>query len=93
MRLLRYLQVFNYPKLDLNSLYSKLTGNPKLTLTPKEMREYYLSDKYYKIIDYNLDDILATLELANNYTPIAFEISDFINYPVNDIVFFCRSNG
>lgn len=87
MRLLRYLQVFNYPKLDLNSLYSKLTGNPKLTLTPKEMREYYLSDKYYKIIDYNLDDILATLELANNYTPIAFEISDFINYPVNDIVF------
>ena len=87
MRLLRYLQVFNYPKLDLNSLYSKLTGNPKLTLPPKEMREHYLSNDYYKIIDYNLDDTLATLELANNYTPIAFEISDFINYPINDIVF------
>lgn len=87
MRLLRYLQVFNYPKLDLNSLYSKLTGSPKLTLTPKEMREYYLSNNYYKIIDYNLDDTLATLELANNYLPIAFEISYFINYPVNDIVF------
>jgi DNA polymerase, archaea type len=87
MRLLRYLQVFNYPKLDLNSLYSKLTGNPKLTLPPKEMRELYLSKDYYKIIDYNLDDTIATIELANNYMPIAFEISDFINFPVNDIVF------
>ncbi len=87
MRLLRYLQVFNYPKLDLNSLYSKLTGNAKLTMPPKEMRESYLSSDYQKIIDYNLDDVVATMELANNYIPIAFEISDFINYPVNDIVF------
>jgi len=87
MRLLRYLQVFNYPKLDLNSLYSKLTGNSKLTLPPKEMREVYLCKDYYKIIDYNLDDSIATLELANNYNTIIFEISDFINFPVNDLVF------
>ncbi|MFA5746380.1 MAG: DNA-directed DNA polymerase [archaeon] len=87
MRLLRYLQVFNYPKLDLNSLYSKLTGNAKLTLPPKEMREVYLAKDYYKIIDYNLDDSIATLELANNYNSIIFEISDFINFPVNDLVF------
>ena len=87
MKLLRYLQVFNYPKLDLNTLYSKLTGNKKLALPPKEMREAYLSGDYSKVIDYNLDDVYATMELANNYTPIIFEISEFINYPVSDLIF------
>jgi DNA polymerase elongation subunit (family B) len=87
MKLLRYLQVFNYPKLDLNTLYSKLTGNKKLALPPKEMREAYLSGDYSKVIEYNLDDVYATMELANNYTPIIFEISEFINYPVSDLIF------
>lgn len=87
MRLLRYLQVFNYPKLDLNTLYSKLTGNKKLSLPPKEMREAYLSGDYSTIIEYNLDDVYATMELANNYNQIVFEISEFINYPVSDLIF------
>jgi len=87
MRLLRYLQVFNYPKLDLNTLYSKLTGNKKQSLPPKEMRECYLSGDYSKIIEYNLDDVYATQELAENYAQIVFEISEFINYPVSDLIF------
>lgn len=87
MKLLRYLQVFNYPKLDLNTLYSRLTGKKKLTLPPTEMREAYLSGDYSKIIEYNLDDVYATQELAENYNQIVFEISEFINYPVSDLIF------
>lgn len=87
MKLLRYLQVFNYPKLDLNTLYSRLTGKRKLSLPPKEMREAYLSGDYSKIIEYNLDDVSATQELADNYSPIIYELADFINYPVYDLVF------
>lgn len=87
MKLLRYLQVFNYPKLDLNTLYSRLTGKKKLTLPPLEMREAYLSGDYSKIIEYNLDDVYATQELAENYNQIVFEISEFINYPVSDLIF------
>ncbi|HOW29511.1 MAG TPA: DNA-directed DNA polymerase [archaeon] len=87
MKLLRYLQVFNYPKLDLNTLYSKLTGKKKLSLPPLDMREAYLSGDYAKIIEYNLDDVYATQELAENYNQIVFEISEFINYPVSDLIF------
>lgn len=87
MKLLRYLQVFNYPKLDLNTLYSRLTGKKKLSLPPTEMREAYLSGDYSKIIEYNLDDVYATQELAENYNQIVFEISEFINYPVSDLIF------
>lgn len=87
MKLLRYFQLFNYPKLDLNTIYSNLTGKKKKVLLPNELREAYLSKEYQKIIDYNLDDVYATLELAKEYSPIIFEISEFINYPVSDLVF------
>lgn len=86
MKLLNYLQVFNYPKLDLKSIYSNITGKPKLALPPKEMIESYFSGNYLKIIDYNLDDVLATQELAKNYYSIPYEISKEIDVPLFDVL-------
>ncbi|MFH0905928.1 MAG: DNA-directed DNA polymerase [archaeon] len=86
MRLLNYLQVFNYVKFDLNTIYPKLTGKEKLVLDHKDLRNCYLDADYCKIILYNLDDTKATLDLGLNYSGIIFELSKFIFSSCFDIL-------
>jgi DNA polymerase I len=86
LKQLNYLQVFNQPKLDLNTIYTKLTNNSKKELPPKKMREAYLNKEYKKIIEYNLDDVLATQHLAENYQNLVIEMANYLNAPVLDIL-------
>ena len=86
VRLLNYLQVFNYSKLDLNSVYPKITCKEKLSLPAKEMRNSYLSGDYEKIIIYNLDDVAATIDLAFSFSGIVEEMSKIIKTPVFDVL-------
>ncbi|MCK9292898.1 MAG: DNA-directed DNA polymerase [archaeon] len=86
IKLLNYLQVFNHSKLDLNSVYQKITGNKKLSLGPKEMRDCYLDKDYKKLIEYNLDDVSATHDLGINYYSIVNEISKLVHAPFFDIL-------
>ncbi len=84
MRLLNYLQVFNYSKLDLNSVYAKITGNKKIILKVKDFIDLYSSQEYSKIIEYNMDDVYATYYLSINYLSIVNEISKLISSPIYD---------
>ncbi len=84
MRLLNYLQVFNYSKLDLNSVYEKITGNKKIILKVKDFIDLYSSQDYAKIIEYNIDDVFATYYLSINYLSIINEISKLIASPIYD---------
>lgn len=86
LKQLNYLQVFNQPKLDLNTIYTKLTNNQKKELPPKDMREAYLNKDYKKIIEYNLDDVIATQQLAENYQDLVIEMANYLNAPVLDIL-------
>jgi len=84
MRLLNYLQIFNYSKLDLNTVYSKITGNKKIILKIKDFIDLYSSKDYKSLIDYNLDDVDATYYLSINYLSIINEISKLISLPIYD---------
>lgn len=84
MRLLNYLQVFNYSKLDLNTVYSKITGNKKIILKVEDFITLYSSQNYKKIIEYNIDDVSATYYLSINYSSIVNEISKLIYSPIFD---------
>jgi len=86
IRLLNYLQVFNYSKFDLNSIYTKITGKPKLEMPPKQMRESYLNKDYSSIIKYNIDDVVATQELGIGYYGIVNEVSKLVHSPFFDIL-------
>jgi len=86
IRLLNHLQVFNYSKFDLDSVYAKITGTEKLSLSPKQIRDCYLAKDYKKIIEYNLDDVLATCDLGINYYSVVNEISKLVHAPFCDIL-------
>ena len=86
IRLLNHLQVFNYSKLDLNTVYGKITGNPKLELPPMKMREGYFNKNYSELIKYNLDDVYATQDLGLSYINIISEISKLINQPIFEVL-------
>ena len=86
IKLLNYLQVFNYSKFDLNTIYTKITGKDKLKCPPKEMISSYETKDYKKIIEYNLDDTIATQELGLSYYSIVYEISKLINTPIFDVL-------
>lgn len=86
MRLLNHLGVFNFPRLDLNTLYPKLMNKSKLSLPPQDMRSCFLNHDFFKIIVYNQDDVLATHDLALNYYSIVYEISRLINSPISDVL-------
>jgi DNA polymerase, archaea type len=86
MRLLNYLQIFNYPKLDLNTVYSNITGNKKIILKIKDFITFYNSRDYKKIIEYNIDDVSATYYLSINYLSIVNEISKLICAPIYDVL-------
>jgi len=87
LKQLNYLQVFNQPKLDLNTIYTKLTNNTKKSLPPQDMRTAYLNGDYKKIIEYNLDDVIATYDLAKNYQDLVVEMADYLNAPILDILY------
>jgi len=86
IKLLNYLQVFNYSKFDLNTIYTQITGKPKLKLPPKEMISAYESFDYKKIITYNQDDTIATEELGLSYYALVYEVSKLIYVPVFDVL-------
>ncbi len=86
IKLLNYLQVFNYSKFDLNTIYTKITGKDKLKCPPKEMMFSYETKDYKKIIEYNLDDTIATQELGLSYYSIVYEISKLIHVPIFDVL-------
>jgi len=86
IKLLNYLQVFNYSKFDLNTIYTQITGKPKLKLPPKEMIQAYSDRDYKKIITYNLDDTIATEELGVSYYALVYEVSKLIFVPVFDVL-------
>ncbi len=86
IKLLNYLQVFNYSKFDLNSIYTKITGKPKLEMPPTKMRFSYLNFNLVDIAKYNLDDVIATEELGKDYLTIVYEISKLIYTPVFDVL-------
>ena len=87
LKQLNYLQVFNQPKLDLNTIYTKLTNNIKKSLLPQDMRTAYLNGDYKEIIEYNLDDVIATFDLAKNYQDLVIEMADYLNAPILDILY------
>lgn len=87
LKQLNYLQVFNQPKLDLNTIYTKLTNNTKKSLLPQDMRTAYLNGDYKEIIEYNLDDVIATFDLAKNYQDLVIEMADYLNAPILDILY------
>lgn len=87
LKQLNYLQVFNQPKLDLNTIYTKLTNNTKKSLPPQDMRTAYLNGDYKEIIEYNLDDVIATFDLAKNYQDLVVEMADYLNAPILDILY------
>lgn len=91
LKMLRYFQAINYAKLDLNSVYEAITNNKKITLSPKDMRNNYLNKEYLNIVKYNLDDVVATMDLAEIYVDFIFGICSFINTPVDDVLFFAAS--
>jgi len=91
LKLLRYFQAINLAKLDLNSVYQAITNNQKISLGPKEMRDKYLNKQYIDIVRYNLDDVSATLDLAETYIDFIFGVCSFIDCPVDDVLFFSAS--
>jgi DNA polymerase, archaea type len=86
IRLLNYLQIFNYSKLDLNTVYQNITGNKKIILKVKDFIDLYEKKEYNKIIEYNIDDVLATYYLSINYLSIINEISKLICAPIFDVL-------
>jgi len=86
IKLLNYLQVFNYSKFDLNTIFTKITGKPKLKCPPNEMIEAYSNKDYKRIIEYNIDDTIATQELGLSYYSIVYEISKLIHTPIFDVL-------
>ncbi len=86
IKLLNYLQVFNYSKFDLNTIYTQITGKPKLKLPPKEMIQAYEDRAYEKIITYNQDDTIATEELGVSYYALVYEVAKLIYVPVFDVL-------
>ncbi len=86
MRLLNYLQIFNFSKLDLNTVYQKITGNKKIILKVSDFRELYEKKEYSKIIEYNIDDVVSTYYLSINYLSIINEVSKLISTPIYDVL-------
>jgi DNA polymerase, archaea type len=91
LKMLRYFQAINLAKLDLNTVYALITNKKKVVLSPKEMRKNYLNKEYLKIVKYNLDDVVATMELAEMYVDFIFGICSFLDVPIDDVLFFAAS--
>ncbi|MDD3178250.1 MAG: DNA-directed DNA polymerase [Candidatus ainarchaeum sp.] len=92
IRLLNYLQIFNFSKMDLTSVYESITSKKKDVLLVKEMINCYNLNNYKRIIDYNIDDCLATSFLGINYIGIIIEISKLITIPLIDVLNISSGN-
>ena len=86
MRLLARFQIFKSPKMDLGSVMQAIFGEGEKIINYKQINEIWETKKnMHLLVQYNLNDSIYTLRLANEFMPLLLELSKLVRLPLFEV--------